>query len=160
MALAIHLSLTILLLHFAYYIRKPLNFLQNSLIFMVIAIITRQCLTVMGFEWKLYKLTEDDWLFVCLVLCRDILTPMVTVIFCNFYLRSDFWFTKLATFVISLAALLGLNILAVRFGIITYIKWNFGYTLLMNTVFLLAALGIMKLTIFIQIWEKRQNESL
>lgn len=160
MALAIYISLIILLLHFAYYIRKPLNFLQNSLIFMVIAIITRQCLTVMGFEWKFYKLTEDDWLFVCLVLCRDILTPMVTVIFCNFYLRSDSWFTKLATFVISLAALLGLNYMAVRFGIITYKRWNFGFTALLNILFMLVALGIVKLISYIQIWEKRQNESL
>ncbi|MEH7444616.1 hypothetical protein V7201_20070 [Bacillus sp. JJ1122] len=160
MALAIYISLTILLLHFAYYIRKPLNFLQNSLIFMVIAIITRQCLTVMGFEWKLYKLTEDDWLFVCLVLCRDILTPMVTVIFCNYYLRRDFWFSKLAAFVICLAALLGLNYMAVRFGIITYIRWNFEFTALLNTLFLLVALGLVKLISFIQIWEKRQNESL
>ncbi|WP_423408209.1 hypothetical protein AABM38_21560 [Heyndrickxia sp. MSNUG] len=160
MALSIYISLTIVLLHFAYYIRKPLNFLQNSLIFMVIAIITRQCLTVMGMEWKLYKLTEDDWLFVCLLLCRDILTPMVTVIFCNFYFRRNFWFAKLATFVICLAALLGLNYMAVRFGIITYTRWNFGFTALLNILFMLVALGIVKLISYIQIWEKRQNESL
>jgi hypothetical protein len=160
MALSIYISLTIVLLHFAYHIRKPLNFLQNGLIFMVIAIITRQCLTVMGMEWKLYKLTEDDWLFVCLLLCRDLLTPMVTVIFCNFYLRCDFWFSKLAAFVISLATLLGLNYMAVRFGIITYIHWNFGFTALLNTLFLLTALGLMKLISYIQMWENRQNESI
>lgn len=160
MVLAIYISLTILLLHFAFYIRKPLNFLQNSLIFMVTAIITRQCLTIMSMEWKLYKLTEDDWLFVCLLLCRDILTPMVTVIFCNFYLRRNFWFSKLATFVISLATLLGLNYMAVRFGIITYTRWNFGFTALLNTLFLLTALGLVKLISYIQMWEKRQNESI
>lgn len=160
MALSIYISLTIVLLHFAYYIRKPLNFLQNSLIFMVMAIITRQCLTILGLEWKLYKLTEDDWLFVCLLLCREILTPMVTVIFCNYYLRCDSWFSKLGTFVICLTALLGLNYMAVRFGIITYTRWNFGFTALLNTLFLLAALGLMKLTLFIPMWEKRQNESI
>lgn len=160
MALSIYISITIVLLHFAYHIKKPLNFLQNSIVFMVIAIITRQCLTIMAMEWKLYKLTEDYWLFICLLLCRDILSPMVTVIFSNFYLRFEYWLSKLAIFMISLSTLLGLNYLAVHFGIITYVKWNFGYTLLMNAVFLLAALGLMKLTIFIQMWENRQNESI
>lgn len=160
MALSIYISITIVLLHFAYHIKKPLNFLQNSIVFMVIAIITRQCLTIMAMEWKLYKLTEDYWLFICLLLCRDILTPMVTVIFSNFYLRSVYWLSKLAIFMISLSTLLGLNYLAVHFGIITYVKWNIGYTLLMNAVFLLAALGLMKLTIFIQMWENRKNESI
>ena len=160
MALSIYISLTIVLLHFAYYIRKPLNFLQNSLIFMVIAIITRQCLTIMSMEWKLYKLTEDYFLFICLLLCRDILTPMVTVIFSNFYLRSEYWLSKLAIFIISLATLLGLNYLAVHFGIITYLKWNFGYTLLLNILFLLTALGLVKLISYIQMWENRQNESI
>ena len=160
MALSIYISLTIVMLHFGYFIRKPLNFLGNSLIFMLIAIITRQCLTVMAMELKFFKLTEDYWLFICLLLCRDILTPMVVVIFSNFYLRSRTVTQKIITFFLSIAALLGLHYLAVQFGIITYVKWNFGYTLLLNAAFLLAALGIVKLISFIKTWENRQNESI
>jgi hypothetical protein len=160
MALSIYFSITFLLLHFAYYIKKPLNFLENSLVFMVIAIFTRQCLTVLAMEMELYKLTEDDWLFICLLLCRDLFTPMIAVIFVNFYLRSTVLMVKLAVFIVSLAALLGLNYLAVHFGIITYIHWNFAYTALLNTTILLFALGLGKLTIFIQNRENDQNESI
>jgi hypothetical protein len=160
MALSIYISLTIVMLHLGYFIRKPLNFLENSLVFMLIAIITRQCLTVMAMELSFYKLTEDYWLFTGLVLCRDILTPMVVVIFSNFYMRSRTVTQKLASFILSLAALLGLHYLAVQFGIITYVKWNFGYTFLMNAAFLLTALGVIKLISVIKTWENRQNESL
>lgn len=157
MALSIYLTITILLLHVAFYIKKPLNFMENSLVFMVIAIITRQCLTLSAMEWGLFKMTEDDWLFVCLLLCRDLLTPMICVIFVNFYVRGEY---KIASFLISLAVLLGLHELAVQLGILTYIHWKFFYTILLNTGFLLAALGVLKLIYFIKIRENRQNENI
>ncbi len=157
MALSIYLTITILLLHVAFYIKKPLNFMENSLVFMVIAIITRQCLTLSAMEWGLFKMTEDDWLFVCLLLCRDLFTPMICVIFVNFYVRGEY---KIASFLISLAVLLGLHELAVQLGILTYIHWNFFYTILLNTGFLLAALGVLKLIYFIKIRENRQNENI
>lgn len=160
MALSIYITITILLLHFAYHVQKPLNFLQNALIFMVIAIITRQYVTLMALEWHFFKMTEDHWLFICLLLCRDILTPMVTVLFVNYYLRAKTPFTKLAAFLISLGVLLAAHELAVQFHILMYLKWNFFYTALLNAGFLVLALGVLKLAAFIQTLESRQNESV
>jgi hypothetical protein len=160
MALSIYITITILLLHFAYHVKKPLNFLQNALVFMVIAIITRQCVTIFALEWKLFKMSEDDWLFVCLLLCRDVLTPMVTVLLVNYYVRAKTPLYKTAVFLISLGAMLSMHELAVQFHILTYMKWNFFYTILLNAGFLLSALGVLKLVSFIQTLENTQNESL
>lgn len=160
MALSIYLTITILLLHFAYHVQKPLNFLQNAMVFMVIAIITRQCVTVFGLEWKLFRLTEDPWLFICLLLCRDVLTPMITVLFANYYVRAKSPFLKITVFLITLVVMVSMQKLAVQFHILTYIKWNFFYTTLLNAGFLLSALGVLKLVSFIQTMESRQNESL
>lgn len=160
MALSIYITITILLLHFAYHIQKPLNFLQNALVFMVVAIITRQCVTIFALEWHLFKMTEDDWLFVCLILCRDVLTPMVTVLFANYYVQAKSLFYKMAAFLISLVIMLAMHELAVQFHILTYVKWNFFYTILLNAGFLLSAVGVLKLVSFIQTLENRQNESL
>lgn len=160
MALSIFFTLTILLLQFTFYIRKPLNFLQNSIIFMVIAIFTRQCVTIIAMELELFKFTQDDWLFVGLLLCRDILTPLIAVIFVNFYLRSCVWTSKAVAFIGSLAVMLALNHLAVRFEIITYKQWNIAYTGLLNAVFLLSALGLVKLLLYIRKMENQHNESI
>ncbi|WLR55598.1 hypothetical protein LC048_00835 [Mesobacillus subterraneus] len=160
MALSIYITITILLLHFAYHVQKPLNFLQNALVFMVVAIITRQCVTVFALEWHLFNLPEDDWLFVCLILCRDVLTPMVTVLFANYYVQAKSLFYKIEAFLISLAIMLAMHGLALQFQILTYVKWNFFYTILLNAGFLLSALGVLRLVSFIQTLENRQNESL
>ncbi|WP_226085872.1 hypothetical protein [Mesobacillus sp. S13] len=160
MALSIYFTITILLLHFAYHVQKPLNFLQNALIFMMIAIITRQCVTLLALEWHYLKMTENHWLFICLLLCRDILTPMVTVLFANYYVRANTPFYKMAAFLIALGVLLAAHKLAVHFHILTYLKWNFFYTTLLNAGFLLATLGVLKLATFLQTLESRQNESL
>ncbi|MCM3576232.1 hypothetical protein M3172_23960 [Mesobacillus subterraneus] len=160
MALSIYITITILLLHFAYHVKKSLNFLQNALIFMVIAIITRQCVTLLALEWHFFKMTEDHWLFICLILCRDILTPMVAVLFANYYVRASSPFYKAVTFLISLAVMVGTHELAVQFHIITYIKWNLFYTILLNAGFLLSSVVVLKLISFKQTLENRQNESL
>ena len=160
MALSIYITITILLLHIVYHVRKPLNFLQNALVFMVAAIITRQYVTLFALEWHLFKMTEDDWLFVCLILCRDVLTPMVTVLFANHYVQAKSLFYKIAAFLISLVIMLTMHELAVQIQIFTYVKWNFFYTILLNAGFLLSAVGVLKLVSFIQTLENRQNESL
>lgn len=160
MVISIYLSLAILLIHIAYHMRKPLSFLQSSLIFMVTATLTRQCITLMAMEWKLIHLTEDYWLFICLLLCRELFTPMATVIFANTFLRSGTPLRKAASFILSLLLLLAFNYLAVKFEIITYKNWNFFYTILMNAGFLLVGLGVMKLTFFIQKEENPKHESI
>lgn len=160
MALSTYLTISILILHFTYHMRKPLSFLENGVIFMVVAIITRQCLTLMAQEWGLYKMTEDSWLFICLLLCRDILTPLMTVIFTNYYVRAVAWGSKMAAFLISLGVLLGLHKLAIYFDLITYIKWNFFYTVLLNAGFLLSSIAILKVISVLKASENVKNESL
>ncbi|MBS8265821.1 hypothetical protein DYI25_15445 [Mesobacillus boroniphilus] len=160
MVLSIYFTITILLLHFAYHLQKPLNFLQNALVFMVVAIITRQCVTLFALEWKLLKMTEDHWLFVCMLLCRDVLTPMLTVLFANYYVRAHSPLYRTVIFLISLVVMVSIHELTVLFHILTYVKWNFFYTILLNAGFLLSAVAVLKLVSFIQTMENEQNESL
>ncbi|WHX40185.1 hypothetical protein QNH36_21475 [Mesobacillus sp. AQ2] len=160
MALSIYLTISILILHFTYHLRKPLSFLENGIIFMVVAIITRQCLTLLALEWGLYRMTEDSWLFICLLLCRDLLTPLMTIIFINFYVRAVAWGSKMTAFFIALGVLLALHKLAVDFDLITYIKWNFFYTTLLNAGFLLSGIAVFKIISIFKPMENVDNESL
>lgn len=160
MALSVYVTISILTIQVAYHMRKRLSFLQNAIIFMVVTIITRQCLTLFSMEWGLYKITMNDWLFLCLILCRDLLTPLIGVIFINYYIHAKTWPSQVIAFLMSLGILLGVHKLSVYFELITFIKWNFFYTTILNAGFLFSAIVTLKVISYIQSLEKQQNESL
>jgi|GEM_PF-1313985 len=159
MELATFITLTMLLFWFFFLIKKRLSFIQNSILFMVIGIITKNYLTIMMLELGRVRMLEDHTLYVSLLLYRDFIIPLTILIFANAYLETS---TSIQKLFCSLSALLFLVIIEgflVYFNVIIFTDWSLLHEAVVNAIYLLIGLIFVKLILFLQKWESRQNES-
>lgn len=87
MALPLYLTLAILVIQSLFYIRKPLNFLQNSILYMVTVFIATNYLTLVRMKFHLMEKSGGHWDYISFLLYRNLFLPAAVVIFINFYLR-------------------------------------------------------------------------
>jgi FtsH-binding integral membrane protein len=73
MALSISITLFLLISHILFFKKKKMSFLQNSVLFMVIGIISKNYITIMTMQLEKLATSQDDFLFVALLLYRDII---------------------------------------------------------------------------------------
>jgi len=159
MELATFITLTMLLFWFFFLIKKRLSFIQNSILFMVIGIITKNYLTIMMLELGRVRMLEDHTLYVSLLLYRDFIIPLTILIFANAYLETS---TSIQKLLCSLSALLFLVIIEgflVYFNVIIFTDWSLLHEAVVNAIYLLIGLIFVKLIFFLQKWESRQNGS-
>jgi hypothetical protein len=159
MALPVSITLTILISHFFFYSKKTLSLLQNSIVFMVMAIITRNYVTIMTMQLKLLKSTEDYFLFLFLLMHREIIVPLLVLIFINNYLSSSCWNKKMFLFIGVLTIMIGMDHLLVYYKVIEYEKWNFIYAVIVDSAFLIIGIGVAKVLLFLHSWESLQDDS-
>jgi hypothetical protein len=157
MALPLITTAAFIVSYILFFINKKLSFLQNSILFMLLAIMTRNYITIMSMELKLIKTTEDTILFLFLLVGREIIIPSLILIFVNTFLLFR---RKLHQVFISIATvgfMEGMDYLYIHFKVITYVNWNLGYALIVNIAYLLIGIGLGKLLLFLQ---KREEVSL
>ncbi|PWW25731.1 hypothetical protein DFO73_11223 [Cytobacillus oceanisediminis] len=144
MALPTAIVISVYLLLGLYYSKKQLSFLQNSLIFMIISIAARNYTTIMSMQLKWFHLTEDSLLFLVFLLHRDVIGPILVLIFINGYWTFHSGKMKVFLYIIFLICLQLMDFFSVGFGVITYTKWSFLKAGLANSAFLFAGLGLSK----------------
>lgn len=125
-----------------YFQKKPLSFLQNSIVFMIITIATKNYTTIMTLQLKLFKLTEDSLLFLFFLLNRDIIGPVIVLIFINVFLGTATWKKKVYIFIGMFLSLQLMDILSLLFAVVTYTKWKLLYAGIANSAFLIFGLGL------------------
>jgi hypothetical protein len=158
MALPVSITLTIIISHFFFVQKKKLSFLQNSIVFMVISIMTKNYMTIMTMQLKMLKNTEDHFLFLFFLLQREIIIPLLVLIFINTYLLSSCWKRKTFLFIGVLASMQAVEYLSVHFKVVEYVKWNFIFAVIVNVAYLLMGLGLAKIVLFLKQWENRQHD--
>jgi hypothetical protein len=158
MALPISITLTIIIAYIFVFTKKKSSFLQNSIVFMLIAIAIKNFTTIMTMESKMLKSSEDSVLFIFFLLYRELIIPLSVLIFINAYLLSSSW-KKIWICISVLAFMLGVEYLTVRFKVIEYVKWNFIYAAIVEVAYLLIGLGLAKAVLFLQEWESRKHDS-
>ena len=159
MELPIFLTVTIILSYLLFFLKKSLSFLQNSIVFMVIGLITKSYLTIMSMELKLIQLTKDQFLFMALLMYRDLLIPIVVLIFVNLYYSPTNNKNKTFLFIGMLTILQGVNLLLAYFQIITFANWNLLLGGIVNIAYLLIGLVLVKILQYLQLWESSQNDN-
>ena len=159
MELPIFLTVTIILSYLFFFLKKSHSFLQNSIIFMVIGSITKSYLTIMSMELKRIQLTTDQFLFMALLLYRDLFIPIVVLTFVNIYYRPSNTKNKIFLFIGMLAILLGMNLLSTYFQIIMFAKWNLLFEGIVNIAYLLIGLILVKMLRNLHLWESSQNDN-
>ncbi|MDC3413236.1 hypothetical protein NC797_14475 [Aquibacillus sp. 3ASR75-11] len=159
MALPLITTITIMALFILWLHDKKLSFLQNSIVFMVLEIIVRNNATLLTMELKWIDPTENSFLNIFFLMHREIITPLFILLFVNSYLLLFSLRKKTLLFLIFLTLMQGMEYLAVYFGVIKYVEWNYVYAMLLNTAYLLIGLGISKITLLLDKNGVHQNGS-
>jgi hypothetical protein len=157
MALPLIITIAFIVSYIFFFINKELSFLQNSILFMLVAIMTRNYITIMSMELELIKTTEDPFLFLFLLIGREIITPLLILIFVNTFLLFRRKLNQVFISIATIGFMEGLDYLYIHFKVISYIKWNLGYALSVNIAYLLIGIGLGMLLLFLQ---KREEISL
>lgn len=149
MALPIAIIITLLIGYITFFINKKLSFIHNSIVFMIMMIITKNYTTIMTLNLKLLKSSEDPLLFLYLTIDKGIITPLLIILYLNLRLPMKTWSKKISFFIITISAMQVLDVLMIYFGVIEFIKWNMFYTLLVNVGIIIIGLGVSKFLLFI-----------
>lgn len=142
MILSILFTSTILIALIFFLSEKKLSFLENAIVFMVMVIITRNYNTIMTMVLKLFKNTESHQLFVGLLLHREIIIPVLVLIFINSFLLFNSWKRRVVLFLLILGTLQGFDMLLVHFGVIRFMNWNAYCACVVNLLYLCIGLGV------------------
>ncbi|MFC7063497.1 hypothetical protein [Halobacillus seohaensis] len=145
MALPLSITITLLITYISFFIRKKLSFLHNAIVFMVITIITTNYMTIMSMNLKLLKQTEDPFLNLYLIMDREIIVPLVIVIYINLNVKMKTLLKKIYLFLTILGFIQLLVFFQKYFGVVEFLNWNMYSSLLMNSIIILIGLGISKL---------------
>ena len=157
MALATFITITILLFWFFVLIRKRLSLIQNSILFMAMGIITRNYLTIMILQLGKIKISENHTLFASLLIYRDLIIPLVTLIFMNIQLGTSGWERKLLQFIWAALFIVSMDFLLVYFKVIQFTGWNLVYEGIVDIAYLLISLVVVKILMYLHRWESRRK---
>jgi hypothetical protein len=150
MILSISITLSILLSYFFIYLEKKLSLLQNIIIYMVTVFISKNYLTIMNMELKLIKITEDHLMFITFLIFREIITPLLVLIFINAFLLTSLWRKKALVFIGVISTMQGITYFFEQFKVFEFVKWNYIYALMVNSAYLLIGLGLTKVLLIVQ----------
>jgi hypothetical protein len=111
-------------------IRKKLTIIENTLIYLIILILSINFSWIIIEEMKLINLTKNPIDYLAYLLHRSVITPMILVIQLNLFQRSESLINKILVIISSLSILLLSSFYQTHFNILEYKHWNFFYELL------------------------------
>ncbi|WML42862.1 hypothetical protein [Neobacillus sp. PS3-40] len=147
MVLPFSAILAIVISYFFFFQNKKYSFLQNSIVFMALILITTNYITIMTMEFKMFKTTQDPFLFIVVPLYKIVMIPSLVLMFINTFLGSTRK-RKAHYFIFFLACLQGIEYFLIYFGVIEYVKWNFFYAAIVNCAYLLIGLGVARIVMY------------
>lgn len=147
--LPLTLLLTILISFFCFFQRKPFTFIENSIVYMVLTILTTNIITILSLNLHLIKATENPFLFPAVLLYRDAIIPLLILIFINFFYTGFTLKLKFFFFIFIFVCLNGMEALLVFLDVFEFTKWNFYYAAIVNAAYLFIGLGIAKIVLFV-----------
>ncbi|MBT2678897.1 hypothetical protein J7E38_07765 [Bacillus sp. ISL-35] len=160
MPLPIYLSMAIIVILYLFFMEKPLNFLQNATIYMVIVFLATLFITIVRMELHLMEKSSGHLDYISFLLYRNLLLPVVVMIFINHYLQRISGENKVFLFFFILFILVGLDWLNDYLRIIIFTRWNLFYSGIVNALYLLIALGVLKMLLNINVQESNKDENL
>ncbi|KMJ59258.1 hypothetical protein AB685_09425 [Bacillus sp. LL01] len=141
MEIVIYLILTWFIAVYFLFQKKSLLLIENLLLFLFFLFINKCVLTLISMNLSLIMYSKEPHLFICFWLQRNIIFPLILLIFVNgVFQRSTR--TKVVAGVFTLIIVLLSEALAIHFSIIHYHMWSFFISFVVAALYLLAALGI------------------
>ncbi len=141
MELVIYLILTWFIATYFLFQKKPLLMIENLMLFLFFLFVNKCVLTMISMNMSLIMYSKEPHLFLCFWLQRNIIFPLVLLIFVNGVFQRSM-ITKVVAGVFTLIIILLSEALAIHFSVIHYHMWSFFISFVVAALYLLAALGI------------------
>jgi hypothetical protein len=101
------------------------DLVKNIILYMLLIILLVSASTILYMNLELINLTKDRIKFVSVVLCRNVVTPLLLVIFSNIFCKLKTYLKKTASIILILFLLLSIELLNLQLCLHTYVRWNF-----------------------------------
>ncbi|MBT2708478.1 hypothetical protein J7I91_11125 [Pseudomonas sp. ISL-84] len=118
--------------------------MQNAIVFMLFSILTIVYGTLLNLQLAWIDVTKDSSLFLFYLLNRNIIRPLIILIFINVFIGGKSLKNKVLIFIGMFLFLQLMDTLSQFLGVVTYTKWNLLYAGIANCVFLMLGLGLSK----------------
>jgi hypothetical protein len=122
-------------------IRKRLSIVENTVIFLVILIVSINFSWLMMEEFEFIKPTEKGFSYTAFLLNRSVITPLIMVILLNLLPWGKSAISKGLLVVYAVIVMLCVSNLSTFFKITEFSNWNYGYEALYFFVLALIAIG-------------------
>ncbi|MCR8847200.1 hypothetical protein NQ095_02170 [Rossellomorea sp. SC111] len=136
MSLPFFITVLIILIYIALFMKKKLSFTANSIQFMVLSIISTNYITIMTNNLDWLKATEDVTQFISLLINRECILPLVGVIMVNGYMNYQKRSEKMLCYLSLLFFISVLDVLHVYFHSLFYPDWSLFNTVIVNGLYL------------------------
>ncbi|MGP4041253.1 hypothetical protein ACTWP4_15335 [Gracilibacillus sp. D59] len=140
---------TIFVFLFFFFQRKRYTFIENSIVYMVMTIITTNVITILTLNLELIKTTENPFLFPAVLLYRNVIIPLLILYLVNAFHTSYTLKRKTLYFILIFTCLNGIEALLIFMDVFKFIKWNYFKAAIVNCAFLFIGLGIAKIVVFV-----------
>ncbi|MGG4168282.1 hypothetical protein ABEW00_12600 [Rossellomorea vietnamensis] len=137
MSLPFFITVLIILIYIALFMKKKLSFTANFIQFIVLSIISTNYITIMTNNLEWMKASEDVTQFISLLINRECILPLVGVIMVNGYMNYKRRSEKILCYVSLLVFISILDVLHVYFHSLSYPDWSLLNTVIVNGLYLL-----------------------
>ncbi|MFC0560883.1 hypothetical protein [Halalkalibacter alkalisediminis] len=127
MGFAFFFFLSYLIVSMFIVMRKKLNIVENTFVFLLILFVNINVSWIIFEELDLLTVTEDAMKYVGFLLNRSMILPMIIVVYLNLVNRSLKMFKKVLITIISISTVIIFSGISILFDLITYVNWNFIY---------------------------------
>lgn len=116
------------------------NLIRNLILYMVLIIFMTSVSTVISLDLGFIGITTNKVKYVAVIIYRNIITPLLLVIFNNIFSELKSYYSKIASITVILLLLSTLEFISLRLHLQVYIKWNFMLFILFYSVSILIAI--------------------
>ena len=135
MALVFYLLIVWFALAFFLFMKKQLSIVENIFIFLFFHFVNKNVLTLMSLNLGLMTYSKEPHLFIAYFISRNILGPVLLLIFINKVFRKR-WLTRIGYGVAIIGVALCLDKFSISAGIIEYKKWTFFHSFILTILYL------------------------
>ncbi|WP_064093205.1 hypothetical protein [Rossellomorea aquimaris] len=157
MALPFFITIFIVLIYIVLFMSKKLSFAANSILFMLLSILSTNYLTIMSTKLNWIKTSEDYIKFSSLLITRECIMPLVGVLIVNGLMIYTNRLQKATLFIGILIFMCLMDVLHLHFNALEHVEWSLFNSVIVNIVYLLIGIGVGEFLYFIQIREERGN---
>lgn len=160
MALPLTVTIAILLIHCVYFLKDKQSFLVNSIVFFVISIFIMNYLTIIAWNLTWVSISTDHELFISFLLHRNVITPLLLIIFINVFYNLHSWGRKIILLIGNLLIMHVLHYGSLYFNVESFNEWTLLLSSMMDFITLLIGVAVLRLVIFLKDKERSNCEGI